>query len=68
MTRRQLMIAGLLLAALAEGGRHRVLAGAALMALGFGEYEEVLRELRAPRRPSPVAEEVWLAAEAILSV
>ena len=58
----------LLLAALAEGGRHRVLAGAALMALGFGEYEEVLRELRAPRRPSSVAEEVWLAAEAILSV
>ncbi len=58
----------LLLAALAEGGRLRVLAGAALMALGFDEYEEVLRELRAPRRPSPVTEDVWLAAEAILSV
>ena len=56
----------LLVAGLAEGGDVRVLSAAALISLGFPEYEEVLREMRGGRSANPVAGEVWSAAYALL--
>ena len=58
----------LLLAGLATGGEERVLSAAALMALGFDEYAEVLDEMKSTkRRQVDVPQETWRSAKNLLS-
>lgn len=57
----------LLLAALAEGGETRILAAAALISLGFDEYEEVLLEARNATRIEPVSDSVWSLADHVVA-
>ncbi|MCA9322518.1 MAG: tetratricopeptide repeat protein [Planctomycetes bacterium] len=58
---------GLLLAGLAEGGQIRVLSAAALISLGFDEYEEVLVEVRQTPRREVVPTEVWNVVDALVA-
>lgn len=57
----------LLLAGLAEGGETRILSAAALISLGFEEYEEVLLEARNASRAEPVSESVWSLADHVVA-
>ncbi|MCB9833692.1 MAG: hypothetical protein H6807_14605 [Planctomycetes bacterium] len=58
---------GLLLAGLAAGGHERLMSAAALVSLGFEEYQEVLDELRqAAGRNVPVSADSWQSADAVL--
>ena len=55
----------LLLAGLAEGGETRLLSAAALVSLGFDEFDEVLRDLHERGSRDPVPEQAWTEAVAL---